>query len=88
MPGIAYNMAMTAGHGKYPPTAVIASQSKVFVGGIPALVDGDSIIPHPHDGKCQASSKVYIGGKAAAKMGDPISCGDMIAMSSSTVFIK
>ena len=33
MAEIAYNQVMTTGHGKYPPTQVNASQSKVFVNG-------------------------------------------------------
>ncbi|QQG32243.1 hypothetical protein CkP1_0168 [Citrobacter phage CkP1] len=97
MAGLSYNNAITSGHDAFPPTNVIATQSKVFTGGIQVLIEGDSIIPHtrtvkPHDthgGVTQPrTSKVYVTGKKAVQMADPISCGDTVAESSSKVFIK
>lgn len=93
MAAMAYNNVGTTGHGSVPPTKCIASASTVFINGIPALLNGDDIIPHaapgstPHGGKVMAStSKVFIEGKPAAMIGDPISCGDTIAAGSSNVF--
>ncbi|BBC78220.1 PAAR motif of membran proteins [Escherichia phage EcS1] len=97
MAGLSFNQCVTAGHDAYPPTAVNATQSKVFTGGIPVLVDGDKITPHTktvkpydtHDGTVQPrTSKVYVTGKKAVQMADPISCGDTVAQSSNKVFIK
>lgn len=96
MAGLSYDKCVTAGHSAYPPTQINATQSKVFVGGIPALVDGDPITPHTkivkpydtHGGNAQPrGNKVFIGGKKAVQMADPISCGDTVAESSSKTFI-
>ncbi|CAH6634883.1 Phospholipase [Escherichia phage vB_Eco_TB34] len=46
MAGLSYDKAKTTGHGNYPPTVINATQSKVFVEGIPVLVEGDPITPH------------------------------------------
>ncbi|WJZ28049.1 PAAR motif of membrane proteins [Serratia phage 92A1] len=97
MSGLSFDKALTAGHDAYPPTQVNSTQAKTFVQGIPALVEGDPITPHTkmtkpydtHGGEAIAStSKVFIGGKKAIMMADPISCGDTVAQSSSKVFIK
>lgn len=96
MAGLVYNGCETTGHSTYPPTTVIATQSKVFVEGIAACIEGDSIVPHtntvkPHDTHSGAiianTNKVYITGVKAAQIGDSISCGDMIAQSSKKVNI-
>ncbi|QBX32833.1 hypothetical protein Asfd1_207 [Aeromonas phage Asfd_1] len=97
MPGLTYDMSWTTGHDTYPPTRIRATQGKVFVDGIRVVVEGDRIIPHtntvePHDTHdgyvIPTTGKIFIGGKRAASIGDPISCGDTIAQSSSKVFIK
>ncbi|AUV63288.1 hypothetical protein Sf25_gp7 [Shigella phage Sf25] len=42
-----------------------------------------------HGGVTQPrTSKVYVTGKKAVQMADPISCGDTVAQASSKVFIK
>lgn len=96
MAGLSFNKCVTAGHSSYPPTEVNATQGKVFTGGIQVLVDGDQITPHTkrskpydtHGGSVQPrTSKVYVTGKKAVQMADPISCGDTVAQSSSKVFI-
>lgn len=96
MAGLSFNNAITSGHEAWPPTNVIASQSKVFVDGIPVLREQDEIIPHTeikkpyetHGGKVIArTSKVFVQGKKAAQMADSISCGDTIAQSSSKTFV-
>lgn len=91
MPAIAYNGVMTTGHGKYKPTKINASQSKVFVSGQPILIVGDLADNHGHDpvGMCVASqSKIFINGVAAMQIGDSLSDGDRIAQGSPKVFIK
>lgn len=97
MPGLSFDKAVTAGHDSWPPTIVNATQAKTFVESIPALVEGDQIVPHTemvkpyetHGGSAVATtSKVFIGGKRAIMMADPISCGDTVAQSSSKVFIR
>jgi uncharacterized Zn-binding protein involved in type VI secretion len=97
MAGLSYDKCVTAGHDAYPPTEVNATQSKVFTGGIAVLVEGDPITPHtktvkPYDTHggvtVPRTSKVYVTGKKAVQMADPISCGDTVAQSSNKVFIK
>lgn len=97
MAGMSFDKVLTSGHDAYPPTVVNATQGKVFVQGIAALVEGDQITPHTkmtkpydtHGGQAIATtSKVFIGGKKAIMMADPISCGDTVAQSSSKVFLK
>lgn len=96
MAGMSFNNAVTAGHAAWPPTNVIATQSKVFVDGIPVLREGDEIIEHTeikkpyetHGGAVIArTAKVFVQGIKAAQMADSISCGDTIAQSSSKTFI-
>lgn len=91
MRGIVYHGCGTTGHGPFPPTTVIASQSKVKVQGIPVVVQGDSIVTHCKPKSCHSgtvvttSSKIKICGKPVALMADSITCGDIIAKSSSKV---
>ena len=97
MAGLSFNKCLTAGHSAYPPTEVNATQSKVFTGGIAVLVAGDPITEHTeikkpyetHGGVTQPrTSKVYVTGKKAVQMADPISCGDTVSQSSDRVFIN
>ncbi|AHY25136.1 PAAR motif of membran proteins [Pectobacterium bacteriophage PM2] len=97
MAGLSYNKCITSGHSSYPPTDLNSTQSKVFTGGIPVLVEGDQITPHTnmvhpydtHGGSVQPrTSKVYVTGKKAAQMADPISCGDTVSQSSNKVFLN
>ncbi|ASD52065.1 PAAR motif of membran proteins [Pseudomonas phage PspYZU05] len=94
---MSYDKCVTSGHDAFPPTIVNGTQGKVFVQNIKALVEGDAITPHTrtvkpfdtHGGSVQPrTNKVFIGGKKAVQIGDPISCGDTVAKSSNKVFIK
>lgn len=91
MRGAVYDGCGTTGHGRFPPTQVKATQSKVFIQGKPAVIHGDPIIAHSdgdstHGGNVIATTgKIYVQGVKLALMGDSISCGDMISKSSSVV---
>lgn len=96
MPALSFNNCMTTGHQAWPPTEVLASQGKVFTGGIAVVIAGDKIVPHTeikkpyetHGGSVEPrTSKVFVTGKKAGAMADPISCGDTIAQGSPKVFI-
>lgn len=76
---------------KFPMTTSTGQcSSKVFVGGIGVVCEGDQVAPHPKRG-CSTdssvlttfSSKVFIGGKGVAREGDNYT-GDNVIMSSST----
>lgn len=96
MAGLSFDKCLTAGHQAWPPTDINATQAKVFTGGIPVLVAGDPITPHTeikkpyetHGGVTEPrTNKVYVTGKKAVQMADPISCGDTVAQASPKVFI-
>lgn len=95
MPAVSVNSAITSGHSQFPPTTVIATAATVFVNKTPVLRVGDMIVPHArlvipfdvHPGKVNiGSSTVFAEGKAIARIGDTIECGDTIALGSSNVF--
>lgn len=96
MAGMSYDGCRTAGHGSAEPTSLVSTkQSLVHINGKPALVSGDEIIPHnyeddpPHRGSINAETTlVFINGVPVAKIGDWISCGDMVSEASDFVFIN
>lgn len=97
MAAMSFDKSMTTGHGNFPPTVVNATQSKVFVTGIAALVTGDQITPHTrtsepydtHSGSVEGSTgKVFISGKKAIQIADSVTCGDTVSQGSSKVFIN
>lgn len=77
------------GHGCWPPRQGINASPNVRVNGIPVHRVGDGWLIHccPNDG-CHAgvvaagSGSVFINGRPAARIGDAISCGSLIAMGS------
>ena len=82
------------GHGCWPPRTGITASTNVFINGIPAHRFGDGWNLHccPLDGchlgaVAEGSATVRINGLAAARIGDFISCGSLIAMGSPTVNI-
>lgn len=93
---MAYDGCRTAGHGTAEPTKLISSkQDLVYINGKKVLVNGDKIVPHnykddpPHNGSIVAeTSLVFINGVPVAKIGDWISCGDMVSEASDFVFIN
>jgi uncharacterized Zn-binding protein involved in type VI secretion len=64
-----------------------------MIDGIPAHCVGDSWAVHCdpkpscHDGTLSGGSgKVFVGGKALGRVGDPVNCGSSVATGSSKVF--
>ncbi|EQA7786703.1 PAAR domain-containing protein [Acinetobacter baumannii] len=91
MAAVSYNGALTTGHGPYPPTQIKSSQTKFFVGGIPALVAGDLANNHGHTpvGACiSTTTKFFVSGKAIVRIGDPLTDGDTVAQGSPKVFVN
>lgn len=94
--GAARGPAITTGHGCWPPSVVPGTASTVFINNLPAVKQGDAMIPHtcvvpkhPTHGSSvsKGSSSVNVEGKQAVRIGDPIGCGSVIAQGSSNVFI-
>ena len=86
----------STGEGCFPPTSIISGvSSTVFVNGIAAAVIGSQLAPHTcgmvtHAGSSRqvvaGSSTVSFDGKKAARIGDAIADGDLIAAGSGNVF--
>lgn len=96
MAGISYDGCRTSGHGSAEPTKILSTkQNFVFINGKSVLINGDEIIPHnyeddpPHDGSVIAETTLmYISGVPVSKIGDMITCGDMVSEASDFVFIN
>ena len=98
MPAIARIGDVSAGHGCFPPTNLTQTYATktYFNGKLVAVVDPSTrFAPHScgrdtHAGITRAissgSSKTYIEGKPAARIGDNIACGDACAEGSPNTF--
>lgn len=89
MQAVAINNAMTTGHGKYGPTNIPATQSKLFVGGQAVLINNDAANYHGHSpvGRCIASStKLFVNGIPVVRIADMLTDGDTVAQGSPILF--
>lgn len=94
MAGVVQLGAMTTGHACWPPTMVAQGSPNVLVEGLPAVTVGHMAIPHvctstPNPvhpaAVAQGSGTILVNGAPLARMGDQLSCSDMIAQGSGTV---
>lgn len=86
-----------SGHGcHFPPSVATGGSPDVFVNDQKLMRVGDSYEPHactaghagPHArALADGSISVFINGKPAGRIGDPIDCGGTAATGSSDVFI-
>lgn len=82
-----------SGHGCYPARPIITSSDTVFVNGIGAARKDDVLAVHvckssAHNGKiASGSSTVFINGRQAGRIADPVSCGSVVAQGSPNVFV-
>lgn len=92
--GVAQLTNMTTGHGCWPPTMIAQACGTVIVESLPAATIGHMAIPHVctvipfpvHPlSIAQGSSNIIAEGAPLARMGDMMSCSDMIAQSAATV---
>ena len=80
------------GHGCYPPRVNDQASTNTFVNGRGIHREGDHWVTHCCGPSCHdsnlasGSSTVFINGKPAARIGDPIECGSVAAQGSSNVF--
>ena len=100
MPAIARKDDLSTGHGCFPPTAltVTVATKSYFNGKLVALKDsGTQFVQHvcgrtTHTQSqrfiSSGSSKTFIEGKAVARIGDDIACGDAIAQGSPNSFVE
>jgi uncharacterized Zn-binding protein involved in type VI secretion len=83
------------GHGCWPPRPSNGASPNVFVNGKAWHRQGDTWSPHTcpsipetHASSLAAgSSTVFINGKQAGRIGDPVACGSSVATGSSSVFV-
>ncbi len=67
---------------------VLASSANVFIGGLPAALQGDKLVcTGPSDTITGGSTSVLINGKAVARMGDSTAHGGQIVAGNPTVLI-
>ena len=87
MANLTYNGAMSKGQDGGPPTALTATCSKSYVGGVLIGRVDDIFAPHTvgrttHSGSqrkiTSGASKTFFEGKAAARVNDPIADGDAV----------
>lgn len=84
-----------SGHSCWPPRPNSEASGDVFVNGIAMHREGDAwephtcpAIPETHGSVlASGSSTVFINGKGAARIGDPVACGSVCAEGSGDVFI-
>lgn len=100
MPAVSRLGDMSTGHDCFPPTELIQTPvSKTFFNGIKASVVDETCqhAPHScgittHEGVTRSpssgSSKTFIEGRPAVRIGDNIACGDAIAEGSTNSFIE
>jgi uncharacterized Zn-binding protein involved in type VI secretion len=100
MPAVARVTDKSTGHGCFAPTALITTPvaKTYFNGKLAGVVDSNckfaahscGVTTHNSDIRIPSSGagKTYIEGKKAARIGDSIQCGDVIAQGSANSFIE
>lgn len=93
MPGITRLGDNSTGHACYPPRPSTSASSNVYVNGIAVHRESDSWASHCcpgpvcHGGNlASGSGTVYVNGLQCGRIGDPIDCGDTVAVGSGNVF--
>jgi uncharacterized Zn-binding protein involved in type VI secretion len=96
LPVVRMGIDMCSGHPAGPtyftPRPAIGGSPDVFIEGIPAVRMGDQWAPHTnlinvHPGAgIGGSSTVFVNGAPLMRTMDPIDCGSVCMMGSSTVF--
>ena len=81
-----------SGHECFPPRANTSWSADVYVNGLGWHREGDGWESHCCGDSCHAgtlskgSGSVYVNGKAAGRLGDPISCGSAVTKGSGSVY--
>jgi len=92
MPAVTRLGDICSGHGCFPPRENDQASTDVFVNGIGTHRDGDHWVTHCCGDSCHdsilasGSSTVFVNGKQASRVGDPVACGSVSAQGSPNVF--
>lgn len=94
MPGATRLGDYNTGHGTFPPVPLITASGNVIINGKGAGRQGDGYPPHTDaspttdtDSIASGSSTVFINGRQAARIGDPIDNGGTVRDGSGNVNI-
>lgn len=85
MSAIAVNDTVCSGHGGFPSRQVAETVPWFTVNGKPVVVDGNMFPEHSDGNSSHSGSAVstrpwfVIGNKACVCVGDPVSCGSVVA---------
>jgi uncharacterized Zn-binding protein involved in type VI secretion len=96
MPAVTRQGDVCTGHDCFPPRVSTEGSGNVFINKIPAHRQGDSWAPHtctdpktPHGTHAGVlaggSSSVRVNGQPLGRIGDPVSCGSLVASGSPDV---
>jgi uncharacterized Zn-binding protein involved in type VI secretion len=87
----------SSGHGCFAPTSLVTTPAtKTFINGILIGLVGAEYATHSCDDTthpqsirtiASGSTKTFVEGYAVARLGDPISCGDVCAQGSENTFV-
>lgn len=93
MPGVTRQGDITTGHAPcFPPRPPTSWSPNVFCNDLPVIRVTDTYAPHatppciPHDGFLSVGSpNVFCNDLQLGRIGDPVSCGDYVAIGSTNV---
>lgn len=94
MPAVTRLGDLDTGHGCFPPRPNNQASPDVFVNGIAVHRETDGWSTHCCGPSCHASvlakgsSTIFINGLPAARIGDPVACGSIVAEGSPNVFFN
>lgn len=93
MPPAARRGDITTGHGCFESVPIISGSNDVMINNIPAARETDAVAAHTCE-KSEHDSFVFLGsgtvkvnGLSLARVGDPTTCGDVIARGSGNVIV-
>lgn len=85
MPAVGTKNSICSGHGGFPPRPSAEGEPLMKINGIPVLVDGNVFPDHSdgnstHSGTATSTRPWFkVNGKAICCVGDPVSCGSVVA---------
>lgn len=92
MPSAARQSDICTGHGCWPPRPNTSWSTDVYVNGLGWHRKGDGWATHCCPPPChtsvlaEGSCSVYVNGKSAGRIGDPVKCGSAVARGSGDVY--
>lgn len=92
MPAVTRLGDLCSGHGCWPPRPSITASPNVLVNGRGAVRLGDGYAVHCCKAACHpgnlamGSSTVFVNGLNLGRIGDPVTCGSVVAQGSENVF--